>query len=146
MNRIKVLLVDDEEDWAAGWKEWFENTGQYEVEIEGFGIEAIDTALQFRPDIILLDWALNKDRGYGVPGDGMALAQRIRYHVGEHGHAEFDRVPILLITARLTKSEADTYSRDNEAAGIFGIAKTEGNLNTLARMSNILYRWAQRSA
>jgi len=146
MNPIKILLVEDDTGWAEGWKEWFENTGQYKVEIQEFGIEAISSALQYRPDIILLDWALEKDRGYGVPGDGMALARRIRYYVGQDGRAAFDRVPILLITGRLSKPEADVYSSDNERDGIFGIAKIEGNVNTLAKISNILYTWAQRSA
>jgi CheY-like chemotaxis protein len=140
MKKIKVLLVDDDRSWAEAFKEWFENTDQYDIEIVEFGLEALDRTTEIAPDVLLLDWQLKKDAGYGYPGDGMALAHKIRFHKDEHDTLKFDRMPIILITALLNQEEVCTYEETNKNNGIFAVRKSIGNVNILAKISNVLYR------
>jgi CheY-like chemotaxis protein len=51
----KILIVDDEKDMAECSKGILENTGLYEVLIEGSGENALETVRQFKPDLVLMD-------------------------------------------------------------------------------------------
>lgn len=55
MNKRKILLVDDEEDFCFFVKLNLEKTGKYQVFTATKGIEGIRLARQFKPDLILLD-------------------------------------------------------------------------------------------
>ena len=54
MNK-RILVVDDEPDITRMIKLVLEQTGRYEVRTENMGRRAIETAREFRPDLILLD-------------------------------------------------------------------------------------------
>lgn len=69
---LRVLVVDDNMDTAESLATLLTLQG-YEARTANDGIKALQTAPQFRPDVILLD--------IGLPGaDGYQLAQRLRQH------------------------------------------------------------------
>ncbi len=55
MEKKKILVVDDEESFCQLVELNLEETGEYEVRTETKGTKALDSAREFRPDLILLD-------------------------------------------------------------------------------------------
>jgi DNA-binding response OmpR family regulator len=79
----RVLIVEDDEDIADVLRRSLRNEG-YEVRTSADGIEALDVAAGFVPDVVVLD--------LGLPGlDGVEVCRRLR--------SDGD-VPILMLTAR----------------------------------------------
>lgn len=79
----RVLIVEDDEDIADVLRRSLRNEG-YEVRTSADGIEALDVAAGFFPDLVVLD--------LGLPRlDGVEVCRRLR--------ADSD-VPILMLTAR----------------------------------------------
>ncbi len=79
----RVLVVEDDTDIADVLRRSLRNEG-YEVRTSADGIEALDVAVGFVPDLVVLD--------LGLPGlDGVEVCRRLR--------TEGD-VPILMLTAR----------------------------------------------
>jgi CheY-like chemotaxis protein len=76
----RILVVDDNRDAAESTAMMLRMTG-HETEIAYDGLEAVQAAAAFRPDIVLLDIGLPKMNGYEVArhirkqpwGKGMAL-------------------------------------------------------------------------
>jgi PAS domain S-box-containing protein len=67
---LRVLVVDDNVDYADGISLLLQNSG-YQVEVVHSGPEALLAAVEFRPDVVVLD--------IGLPGmDGYEVARRIR--------------------------------------------------------------------
>ncbi|MEK7105236.1 MAG: response regulator [Patescibacteria group bacterium] len=65
MNKLRVLIVEDEPALAELYKQKFEMEG-FSVHVATDGIEAIDHAMHHLPDIILLDILLPKKDGFAV--------------------------------------------------------------------------------
>jgi CheY-like chemotaxis protein len=64
------LVVDDNVDYADGVAMLLRSAG-YEVEVVHTGPEALLAAMEFRPDVVVLD--------IGLPGmDGYEIAERLR--------------------------------------------------------------------
>jgi two-component system, OmpR family, response regulator MprA len=79
----RVLVVEDDADIADVLRRSLRNEG-YEVRTSADGVEALDMAVGFVPDLVVLD--------LGLPGlDGIEVCRRLRM--------EGD-VPILMLTAR----------------------------------------------
>src|ERR1700749_2590119 len=79
----RVLVVEDDADIADVLRRSLRNEG-YEVRTSADGVEALDMAVGFVPDLVVLD--------LGLPGlDGIEVCRRLRQ--------EGD-VPILMLTAR----------------------------------------------
>src|ERR1700710_2043701 len=79
----RVLVVEDDTDIADVLRRSLRNEG-YEVRTSADGVEALDLAVGFVPDLVVLD--------LGLPGlDGIEVCRRLRQ--------EGD-VPILMLTAR----------------------------------------------
>jgi two-component system, OmpR family, response regulator MprA len=79
----RVLIVEDDVDIADVLRRSLRNEG-YEVRTSADGIEALDVAAGFSPDLVVLD--------LGLPGmDGVEVCRRLR--------SDGD-VPILMLTAR----------------------------------------------
>ena len=79
----RVLVVEDDEDIADVLRRSLRNEG-YEVRTSADGVEALDVAAGFIPDLVVLD--------LGLPGmDGVEVCRRLR--------SDGD-VPILMLTAR----------------------------------------------
>jgi CheY-like chemotaxis protein len=67
---LRVLVVDDNEDYADGVALLLRRSG-YEVEVAYGGPEALQLAVKFRPDVVVMD--------IGMPGmDGYEVASRMR--------------------------------------------------------------------
>jgi DNA-binding response OmpR family regulator len=79
----RVLVVEDDEDIALALQRSLRMEG-YEVRLAGDGEAALDEAVAFMPDMVVLDLGLPKL-------DGIEVARRLR--------ADGD-VPILMLTAR----------------------------------------------
>jgi DNA-binding response OmpR family regulator len=79
----RVLIVEDDADIADVLRRSLRNEG-YEVKTSADGVEALDIAAGFVPDLVVLD--------LGLPGmDGVEVCRRLR--------SDGD-VPILMLTAR----------------------------------------------
>jgi len=143
MNKIKLLLIDDEELWSQEFKTWLESTNEFQVEIEPFGSGAREHALNFKPDIILMDWLLKHEVSFGAMGDGVAVANKLR---GEH--PELDKTPILIVTKHDPADASKNLGSIHETKGIFVVGKSlgssRGNRTILACIGNALFRWAQQ--
>ena len=55
MEKIRVLIIDDDVEGSLLLKEDLEQTGMYEVFEESRGLMALKAVRQFTPDIVLLD-------------------------------------------------------------------------------------------
>lgn len=94
MNRRKILIIDDEKDFSEVVKLNLESTGKYEVCIENDARNALFTALQCRPDLILLDVIMASKEGPDV-------AIEIK------GDPRLKETPIVFLTATVTQQEVD---------------------------------------
>jgi DNA-binding response OmpR family regulator len=80
----RVLVVEDDEEIADVLRRSLRNEG-YEVRTSGDGVEALDLAVGFVPDLVVLDLGLPRM-------DGVEVCRRLREDGGD--------VPILMLTAR----------------------------------------------
>ncbi len=55
MGKKKILIIDDEASFTRIVKLALEETGDYEVRTENKGEKGFGAALEFKPDLILLD-------------------------------------------------------------------------------------------
>ena len=84
MNKIKVLLAEDEETLAMIVKESLE-TRSFEISVAHNGVEALHTYLNHKFDILVLDIMMPEK-------DGLSLAKEIR-KTDKH-------IPIIFLTAK----------------------------------------------
>jgi CheY-like chemotaxis protein len=92
MNKKHILLIDDEVSNTRPMKVNLQRTGRYEVQTENEALHALETARQFKPDLIFLDVMM--------PGmDGGQVAAQIE------NDPELKDVPIIFLTAIVTKNE-----------------------------------------
>lgn len=83
-TRHRVLVVDDNEDGAESLTFLLQSMGQ-EVSTAGDGMQAIELATTFRPDVVLMDIGLPRLNGYDA-------ARRIREMPGG------DRIVLVALT------------------------------------------------
>ncbi len=98
----KVLLIDDERAFTEMLRLNLEAIGLYDVEVENNAVNAISTALNFRPDLILMDIIMTNRRGTD-------LAAQFKKSL------EFRQIPIVFLTA--TVSGHDPVLGENEFMG-----------------------------
>ena len=92
-EKKRVFVVDDVPGDSQLVKLFLEQTNDYEVLEENDSRAALRAALEFQPDLILLDFAM--------PGiNGRELATQFE------AHPELKTVPIVFLTAAITKAEA----------------------------------------
>jgi CheY-like chemotaxis protein len=96
MNRTKILIVDDEENFTRLVKSNLERTGKYEVRIENKGVLGLIAAKEFSPDLILLDVMMPDMDG----GDVCSQMENDR---------EVKDIPIVFLTAIVSKEETRNY-------------------------------------
>ena len=92
-ERVRILIVDNERDTTRLVKVLLERTGHYLVLEENDATKAYQSALNFRPDLILLDIVMPET-------DGGEVAARIE------GDPELKNTPIIFLTALVTRAEA----------------------------------------
>src|SRR5690349_753264 len=96
-EKKRILIVDDEASITRLLKLNLENTGKYVVHAVNASEQALPIALEFHPDLILLDVVM--------PGlDGGYLASAVR------AHPALNNIPIVFLTAAATKEEVATRS------------------------------------
>jgi two-component system, OmpR family, response regulator len=88
----RILIVDDEPAITRMVKLNLEQTGRYEVRTENLGRRAIETAREFRPDLILLDVMMPGMLGSEIAGQ---LQQ----------DPELRAIKFVFLTAFVTKDE-----------------------------------------
>lgn len=62
----KILVIDDDRHITSIVKFYLEERGAFHVFEENFSERAIETAMSFQPDLILLDWNMPVLNGAGV--------------------------------------------------------------------------------
>ncbi|MCC5950450.1 MAG: response regulator [Nitriliruptoraceae bacterium] len=90
----RVLIADDDEDIRA-YLDITLGLAGYEVIQAGDGVEAVEHARHRRPDVIILDVMMPRM-------DGLEALRRLRED------ARTSNIPVLLLTARVQKSDAIT--------------------------------------
>jgi len=92
-SNSRVLIVDDNSEFTHRASEFLQNTHRYVVCEENNPRRALETARNFRPDLILLDLIMPQ-------ADGTEVAAQITSDWMLHS------VPIVFVTALITREEA----------------------------------------
>lgn len=99
MAKKKILVVDDEPGVTRMLKRNLEATNRYVVRTENASENTIKAAIEFTPDLILLDVMM--------PGlDGGDVASKIQ------DDARLRQIPIVFLSAIVTKQEAEPTGSD----------------------------------
>jgi CheY-like chemotaxis protein len=94
MEKKRVLLVDDEKSFTSLLKLNLEQTGAYDVRVENWGEDALATAREFKPHIILLDIIMPR-----WPGGNVAAQIK--------ADPELKNTPIVFLTAAVRKHQVE---------------------------------------
>jgi two-component system sensor histidine kinase/response regulator len=92
---VRILIVDNDRDTTHLVKVLLERTGHYRVLEENDATNAHQSALNFRPDLILLDIVMPET-------DGGEVAARIE------ADPELKNTPIIFLTGLVTRAEANS--------------------------------------
>lgn len=92
----RILIVDDDRDFLRLLSMHLER--DYEVYTADDGLEAMDEALKWQPDIFVLDWMLPKVSGYQM----VEILRRSR---------NFQKAPIIFISAKSSPKERQMVER-----------------------------------
>jgi CheY-like chemotaxis protein len=122
MDKIKILVVDDERLVAVGIKEQLEELGYKVVGMASTGHEAIEAALDKNPDLILMDIVLKGDM------DGIEAAKTIQSRRD---------IPIIYITAY---SDEDIIARAQLTEPYAYIVKPLKNSELKANVQLAIYK------
>jgi len=90
----KILIVDDEPDFTMMVKFNLESAGPYHVLVENRATSAINAALNFLPDVIILDIIMPE-------AEGPELLAQLREH------PLLSRIPVIFLTATMRANEVD---------------------------------------
>lgn len=123
MSKRRVLLIDDEESFTMLLKMNLEAIGDYSVEVVNDSTKALDTALEFRPHIILCDVVM--------PGaDGGDVARTLR------ANPVLKNVPLVFFTALVSNKEG--HGGMSQSGGERFIAKPISTKALLGILDEIL--------
>lgn len=108
MNKKRILIVDDEPGITQLLRLNLEKTGDYTVRAENDAEKVLGAAIEFKPDLLMLDVMM--------PGmSGGELAGKLR------NTRTFKTLPIVFLTAAVKQQEVD--ARDGVIGGFPYIAK-----------------------
>ncbi len=93
MERKKILIIDDEPSFTRLVKRNLEKTGKYQVWEENQGAEAVQTARNVNPGLILLDIIMPST-------SGTVIASQLR------SDNVVGRTPVVFLTAVVPKEKA----------------------------------------
>lgn len=108
MKKHRILLVDDEPAFTRVMRNYLEATGQYEVRMENDPAKVVNAALEFAPDLVILDVIMPDI-------DGGEVAAQMREH------PRLREVPIVFLTAIVSKDFVGDHGQ--EIAGQTYLAK-----------------------
>ena len=106
MEKRRILIIDDEPSFTRMVRLNLEKTGMFEVREENRATGALNTARDFKPDLILLDVIMPTMDG----GDVAAQIQNDRHLKG---------TPIVFLTATVSQREAGPTGMINSGGCIF---------------------------
>jgi CheY-like chemotaxis protein len=92
MSKRRILVVDDEEGLTRSLKVTLEATGRYDVRMVNRASQALTSARDFEPDLVLLDVLMPEM-------DGGDVAAQFK------NDARLKDVPVVFLTAIVTKRE-----------------------------------------
>jgi DNA-binding response OmpR family regulator len=95
----RILIVDDEAALTRMVKLNLEQSGNYEVRTENQGSKAIAAALEFKPDLMLLDVMMPDMTGDEIAGELRETPA-------------LEHVPYIFMTAIVTKDETEASGGD----------------------------------
>jgi DNA-binding response OmpR family regulator len=121
MARKKILLVDDS-NTVLLMERMMLKSDRYELLLAHDGVEAVDTALAQRPDLIFMDVVMPKM-------DGFEACRRLR------GREETKAIPIIMVT---TRGEPHNVQAGYEAGCTEYIAKPFNATELVAKLRNFL--------
>ena len=122
-NPKRILIVDDEPRITSLVQFFFNRSGNYNVRAENVSSQALTSAEQFQPDLILMD--------IDMPGlDGGKLARRLMDHPG------LSSVPIIFLSGIFSRNEVQ--QRDGVMGGFPCIAKPVCGHEILERVEECL--------
>lgn len=96
IQRSRILIVDDEKVTTRLLRMTLEQTGKYEVRAENDSKLVVAAALEFRPDLIVLDVIMPEMDG----GDVAAALKE---------NPSLSKIPVVFLTATVRKSEVDSH-------------------------------------
>lgn len=97
MQTRRILIVDDDVSAASLLKLLLERTGGFEVRTENRGSLALSAALDFQPELVLMDVVMP-----GIDGGDVAFQMR--------ANKQLRHVPIVFLTSLVTDEEAAAQS------------------------------------
>ena len=106
----RILLIDDEPDFTALFKENLEESGNYEVEVVNEPKKAVAVAEKFLANLIFVDVVMP-----GMDGGDVVTAIRANFR--------FERTPILMLTA-LVEEDPSKPTGESERGGLTFVSKT----------------------
>ena len=108
--KTRILIVDDEPDFSALFKENLEEAGNYEVEVVNEPKEAVAKAKEFRPELIFVDVVMPS-----MDGGDVVAALKLEPRLA--------RVPTLMLTA-LVEEDESSATGESERGGLTFVSKT----------------------
>jgi CheY-like chemotaxis protein len=96
MDKKRILVVDDEVAFTRLLKLALEHRGSYTVEVENCAYSALQVAIQFQPDLVLMDVMMPKLDGGSLAAD--FKASELLCHV-----------PIVFLTAAVRREEVRAH-------------------------------------
>jgi CheY-like chemotaxis protein len=125
MGMIKVMAIDDEEDFLSLLKLNLEQTGKFKVEAVSRASEALMRIKQYSPDIILLD--------VNMPDiDGPTIWSKLAED------EETKNIPVVFLTALITKEEEEEYRKQATGRKYSYIAKPVDTDKLISIIENII--------
>ncbi len=106
----RILVIDDEPDFSALFKENLEEAGNYTVETETDPSQAVTRAKEFQPDLIFVDVVMPSMDG----GDVVSALK---------AEAGFARTPVLMLTA-LVEEDPNKPTGESVSGGLTFVSKT----------------------
>ncbi len=94
MKMKKILVIDDERGFTKMVKLNLEAVGDYQVKIQNSPLDALESAIEFQPDVILLDVIMPDLEGPDIV-----------YQFKNNNMLK--DIPVIFITANITKEEVD---------------------------------------
>jgi two-component system phosphate regulon response regulator PhoB len=85
----RVVVVDDEEDYRLILKDILEEAG-FEVRLAADGLAGLSLTLEYKPEIILVDWVMPEMKG-------PQFVESLR------GHEGFNNIPVIMLTVNQTE-------------------------------------------
>lgn len=109
-SNTRILIIDDEPDFTALFKENLEEAGNYEVEVENDPKKAVERAKEFHPELIFVDVVMP-----GMDGGDVVMAMKAEPLLA--------RVSILMLTALVEEDESSDTGA-SERGGLTFVSKT----------------------